>query len=87
MSVVRTRTCERYTPDFYLEDDDVFVEIKGFRRSNAWKAPAARKLGFNVILANKQILQNVYGLTCVRRILIVFVLKAKGLQTLELQVI
>lgn len=51
-----------YTPDFYLEDDDVFVEIKGFRKSNAWKASAARKLGFNVIMADKHVLQSVYGL-------------------------
>lgn len=51
-----------YTPDFYLEEDDVFVEIKGFRKSNAWKAVAARGLGFRVILADKRVLQSVYGL-------------------------
>jgi len=51
-----------YTPDFYLEDDDVFVEIKGFHRSNVWKASAARKMGFRVILADKNTLRNVYGL-------------------------
>lgn len=52
----------RYTPDFYLEDDDVFIEIKGWRDSNAWKVKAARKMGFSVLLLNRKILQNVYGL-------------------------
>lgn len=72
----------RYTPDFHLLDDDVFVEIKGFRKSNAWKASAARKMGYSVILADKDVLENVYGLDMREKNLVRVVKKYKDINTL-----
>lgn len=55
----------KYTPDFYIQDDDVYVEIKGYDKSDSTK----RFFKFteeypevNIIFANKYILTDFYKL-------------------------
>lgn len=53
----------KYIPDFYINDDDVFVEVKGFERGPSLeKVKAARLLGYSVIYADHRTLTSVFGL-------------------------
>jgi len=53
----------KYIPDFYIADDGVFVEVKGFERGPSLeKVREARKLGYHVIYADHRTLVGVFGL-------------------------
>lgn len=53
-----------YTPDFYIEDDDAWVEIKGYDREGSVKRFLKFKEEYaeTAILANEYVLKGVYGL-------------------------
>lgn len=52
-----------YTPDFYLEDDDVFIEIKGYERGPSLEnVNIARNMGYKILYLNGKTLEKVYGL-------------------------
>lgn len=53
----------RYLPDFYIVDDDLFVEVKGFERGPSLeKVKLARSLGHSVVYADARVLTSVFGL-------------------------
>lgn len=53
----------RYTPDFYLKEGDIFVEIKGFERGPSLKkVEILRSMGRTVVYADGEVLERDYGL-------------------------
>lgn len=55
----------KYTPDFYIEDDGVWVEVKGYDKSGSSKRFFAFREQYpeeNTIFANEYVLKSVYGL-------------------------
>ncbi len=62
-----TKVCQScgitYVPDFYLEDDDLFIEIKGYEYGRCLeKVKEARSLGNTVLYLNGDTLKKIYGL-------------------------
>lgn len=57
----------QYTPDFYIEDDGVFIEIKGadIRKTGRTKANLLRDTGQPVVYADKDVLIGIYGLNLI----------------------
>jgi hypothetical protein len=52
-----------YTPDFYIEDQDKYIEIKGFERGPSLKnVKSLRGLGRNVLYATGEVLEEDFGL-------------------------
>lgn len=54
-----------YTPDFYVEDDNVWIEVKGYDKSNSTDRFFKFREDFpdeNSIFANEYVLKNIYGL-------------------------
>lgn len=52
-----------YTPDFYLEDDGVYVEIKGFERGPSLKKVGMmRDMGHSMLYLDADALTGLYGL-------------------------
>lgn len=53
-----------YTPDFYIEDDDLWVEVKGYEREVSIKRflKFREEYAETAILANEYVLKSVYGL-------------------------
>jgi hypothetical protein len=60
--VVKSRWEAAFIKD-YIEEDDVFVEVKGYEWGpSIEKVKIARKMGFNIIYADSNTLMNVFGL-------------------------
>jgi len=52
-----------YTPDFYLNEKDTFVEIKGFERGPSLKkVNSLRNMGRTVVYATGEVLERDFGL-------------------------
>lgn len=53
----------RYTPDFFIKNMNVFVEIKGFERGPSLrKVNTLRSMGRTVLYADGEVLENDFGL-------------------------
>lgn len=55
----------KYSPDFYIENDDVWIEIKGYdyRGDSIERANIFRQdYGKNLIYADRKVLENIYNL-------------------------
>lgn len=73
----------KYTPDFYVKDNDCYVEIKGHRWKTAEKANLLRNQGINIVYADGDVLESVYGLNLDNSYLKSFVEKANRYEDLS----